>query len=83
MRVVGRALCDVGDGSILRARSGEPRHGGGNLADVVGVRANLYVSDAGNYGGNIDRHEQVIRASVAFVEDVGTADVRVGGNREQ
>ena len=78
MRVDGRALRDVGDGSILRARAGEACHRGADLAHVVGVGANLHVGDAGDYGGDVDGHEQVIGAGVAFVEDVGTADVRVG-----
>ena len=50
---------------------------------IVGVGANLHVGDAGNHCRNIDGHEQVIRARVAFVEDVGTADVRTGGAGEQ
>ena len=80
---IGRASRDVGDGSILRARAGEACDGGGDLAHVVGVGANLHVGDAGDYGGDVDGHEQVIGAGVAFVEDVGTADVRVGGTCEE
>ena len=83
MRVDARALRSVGDGRILRARTREARHRGADLMHVVGVGANLHVGDAGDYGGDVDRHEQVIGACVAFVEDVGTADVGVGGEREE
>ena len=83
MWVDGRALRDVGDGSILRARAGQPRHRGADLTHVVGVGANLHVGNAGDHRGNVDRHEQVIWARVAFVEDVGTADVRIRRSREQ
>jgi hypothetical protein len=82
-RVDWRALRDVGHGRILRARACEASHRSADLTHVVGVGANLHVGDAGNYRGNVDRHEQVIGAGVAFVKDVGTADVRVGGNCEQ
>ena len=80
---MGERCRDVGNGSILRARAGEACDGGGDLAHVVGVGANLHVGDAGDDGGDVDGHEQVIGAGVAFVEDVGTADVRVGRDCEE
>ena len=83
MRVDGRALCDVGDGRVLRAHTCEARHRRADLTHVVGVGANLHVGDAGDYRGNVDGHEQVVWTRVTFVENIGTADVRVSGNREK
>ena len=80
---IGERVASVGNGSILGARAGEACDGGCDLAHVVGVGANLDVGDAGDYGRDVDGDEQVIGAGVAFVEDVGTADVRVGGGCEE
>ena len=77
---MGERCAASGTGAYCEPTPDEPRDSGADLVDVVGVGANLHIGDAGDYRGDVDGHEQVIRAGVAFVEDIGAADVRARGS---
>src|SRR5215469_6221502 len=83
MRVDGRTLRDIWNGSVLRACACEPCDGGADQLDVVRVGADLNVCYAWNHRRDVDRYEQVIWACVRIVKDVWAADVRVDWDGEE
>ena len=79
-RVGLRPLREVRNRNILRAGAGQPRDCGRNLAYVIGVGANLDLGDARNHLRHAHRDKEMIRAGVAFVEHVRTADGAAAGS---
>jgi len=83
---VGRAgdgLGLVGRGREAGPLAGE-RHGDElDALDAAGRRLHVDLRHAGDHLGRLDAHEERVIAGVAFVHDVGAADVRVRQGRSE
>jgi hypothetical protein len=66
---------EIGHRQVFRVGAREARHSSRYFVDVVRASADLNFCNAWNHLRYAHRHKQMVRAGIAFVENVRTPDV--------